>query len=53
MAIVLGYQRLKQTDIDRFYAPQAFGDQAAMQGDLQKELLRVLKATPTAKKIGG
>jgi hypothetical protein len=28
MATVLGYRRLRQTDIDRFYAPQAHGTQA-------------------------
>jgi hypothetical protein len=45
MATALGYRRLKQTDIDRFYAPQAHADQATIQGDLQKEFLRVLKDT--------
>ncbi len=39
----LGYPNLKQTDIDKFYAPQAHGDQAKMQNDTQIELLRVLK----------
>lgn len=53
MAQVLGYKTLTQTDIDKFYAPQVFGDQAAIQADLQKELVRVLKATQTLKKIGG
>ncbi|MGB7037472.1 MAG: DUF6680 family protein [Xanthobacteraceae bacterium] len=53
MAQVLGYKTLTQTDIDKYYAPQVLGDQAAMQADLQKELLRVLKATSTVKKLGG
>jgi hypothetical protein len=45
IAIALGYRRLKQTDIDRYYAPQVLTDQATMQGDMQKELLRVLRDT--------
>jgi hypothetical protein len=45
MATVLGYRRLRQTDIDRFYAPQAHGTQAALTQELQTEFLRVLKAT--------
>ena len=45
MAAALGYQRLRQTDIDRFYYPQLLADQAAAQTDLQSELLRVLKDT--------
>lgn len=43
MAAVLGYRRLRQTDIDRYYAPEAHGKQATLQQDLQKELLQVLK----------
>lgn len=39
----LGYKDLKQTEIDRFYSPQAFGDQITNQMLLQSELLRVLK----------
>ncbi len=45
MALALGYKRLKQIDIDRFYMPQSLVDQATMQGELQTEFLRVLKAT--------
>jgi len=45
IAISLGYRSLQQTDIDKFYIPQAFGDQAAVSAEIQKELLRVLKAT--------
>jgi hypothetical protein len=47
MAKVLGYRQLQQTDIDRFYAPQAHGTQAALNQELQNEFLRVLKATNT------
>lgn len=47
MAKALGYRRLQQTDIDRFYAPQAHGTQAALTQEMQIELLRVLKATQT------
>jgi uncharacterized protein DUF6680 len=45
MAVALGYHRLSQTDIDRFYAPQVFATQGALSQELQTELLRVLKAT--------
>lgn len=45
MAKVLGYKRLEQTQIDRFYAPQAHGTQAALNQDPQQELLRVLRGT--------
>jgi hypothetical protein len=45
MAKSLGYRSIQQTDIDKFYAPQAYGDQATMNAEIQKELLRVLKAT--------
>jgi hypothetical protein len=47
MAVSLGYSRLSQTDIDRFYSPQAMGDEAAAQKELRDELVRVLKATET------
>jgi hypothetical protein len=50
MGDVLGYRRLQQTDIDRFYSPEAHGTQAVLQKDMQTELLRVLKAT---KSLGG
>ena len=57
MAICLGYRRLRQTDIDRFYAPQAHATQGALTQDLQTELLRVLKSTEslhaTHRKDGG
>jgi len=45
MAKVLGYKNLQQTDIDKFYVPQDVGDNAQMQVNLAKELLRVLKST--------
>jgi uncharacterized protein DUF6680 len=45
MAESLGYHSIKQTDIDKFYTPQAYGDQAIVSAEIQKELLRVLKAT--------
>lgn len=43
MAQVLGYNDLKQTDIDKFYNPQAHGDESARNYEIQTELLRVLK----------
>jgi hypothetical protein len=45
MAQSLGYRSLQQTDIDRYYAPQAFADQASLNAEVQKEFLRVLKDT--------
>jgi hypothetical protein len=45
MATSLRYRSIQQTDIDKFYSPQAYGDQATMNAEIQKELLRVLKAT--------
>jgi hypothetical protein len=45
MATVLNYRRLRQTDIDRYYAPEAHSKQAVLIQDVQTELLRVLKAT--------
>jgi hypothetical protein len=53
MARSLGYRSLQQTDIDKFYAPQALGDQATLQVETQKEWLRVLKATPNLREIAG
>lgn len=41
----LDYPTLKQTDLDKFYIPQFFGDQMEIQGNIQQELLRVLKNT--------
>ena len=50
MAASLGYKALQQTDIDKFYVPQAHTDQAGRQGDLQTEFLRVLKASKSFSK---
>jgi hypothetical protein len=44
MAVALGYNRLRQTDIDRFYAPQALGTQAALALELQTEVLTRAKS---------
>lgn len=43
MASVLGYKDLKQTEIDRFYSPQYFGDQQETQNQIATEYLRVMK----------
>jgi hypothetical protein len=45
MALVLGYKRLQQTDIDRYYSPEVFGNELLAQKELRDELLRVLKET--------
>ena len=45
MAISLGYKKLKQTEIDRFYEPQANVDLGNNQQRLVSELLRVLAAS--------
>ena len=45
MAQCLGYKKLQQTDIDKFYTPIAHGDQAALNYKVQTELLRVLENT--------
>ena len=45
MARILGYKNLKQTEIDKFYTPIAFGQQYEISQELQNELLRVLKGT--------
>jgi uncharacterized protein DUF6680 len=45
MAAVLGYRRLRQTDIDRFYIPQTIADQSQLQTEIGTEFLRVLKDT--------
>lgn len=41
----LNYKNLKQTEIDRFYSPQHFGDIESTQGVLLKEQIRVLLRT--------
>lgn len=45
MARVLGYKRLQQTDIDKYYSPQAHGNQLELNYKTQKEFLRVLEAS--------
>ena len=45
MARVLDYKNLKQTEIDKFYTPIAYGKQYEISQELQNEFLRVLKET--------
>jgi hypothetical protein len=45
MARALGYKRLEQTDIDKFYSPQAHADQQHLNWQCQTEWLRVLQST--------
>jgi len=45
MASVLGYRKLKQTDIDKFYYPQSYIDALLAQNEAQAQWLRVLKNT--------
>ena len=45
MAKQLGFQNLEQTDIDKFYLPEAHGKQSELNAECQKEWLRVLKNT--------
>jgi hypothetical protein len=42
IALDLGYKNLKQTEIDKFYSPQFFGNQVANQEIVFQEFLRVL-----------
>lgn len=42
MAKVLGYD-IQQTDIDKFYSPQAHGDQAALNAQMNTEFLNFLR----------
>ncbi|HLD18572.1 MAG TPA: DUF6680 family protein [Candidatus Nanoarchaeia archaeon] len=41
----LGYKKLKQTDIEKFYTPVAHDTQAELNENIQKEFLRVLENT--------
>jgi len=43
MAQALGYKKLKQTEIEKFYTPVAHGTQAELNEKMQRELLRVLE----------
>jgi hypothetical protein len=45
MAKALGYTKLQQTDIDKFYIAEAHGAQADINAEFQREFLRVLKNT--------
>lgn len=45
MARALGFQRLQQTDIDKYYSPKVHTDLLAAQTEVQTEWLRVLKNT--------
>ncbi len=45
MAKTLGFRRLSQTDINKFYSPRFLGHQQQQAAELQSELLRVLKNT--------
>ena len=45
MAQSLGYKELKQTEIDRFYEPQAFVDEYNSNVLFRAEILRILKAS--------
>ena len=45
MAKDLGYNDIKQTDFDSFYAPILFDNQRKYQEDVNTELLRVLKSS--------
>lgn len=42
----LGYRYLQQTDIDKFYAPTAFAEQAHITEELVAQFLRVLRSIP-------
>lgn len=41
----LNYKKLKQTEIDRFYNPQAFEDKESQKELITKETIRILKQT--------
>ena len=45
MARALGYKKLEQTDIDKFYSPQVHGNQLELNYKCQTEWLRVLENT--------
>ena len=45
MAKELGYKNIRQTSIDKFYSPQAFGDRVGTDARLRSELLMVLDNT--------
>lgn len=45
MGQALGYKKLKQTEIEKFYTPVAHGTQAELNEKMQREFLRVLENT--------
>jgi len=45
MGQALGYKKLKQTEIEKFYTPVAHGTQAELNEKTQREFLRVLENT--------
>lgn len=45
MARSLGYTRLEQTDIDKYYSPQSHANIARMNFEIQIEWLRILRST--------
>lgn len=45
MAISLGYKKLRQTEIDRFYEPVQFGNDRKTQELCTNEFIRILKAS--------
>jgi len=52
MATSLGFRKLQQVDIDKYYSPQVHQDQLVAQAELQAELLRVLKNTAYFLNVG-
>jgi hypothetical protein len=49
MATALGYRRLRQTDIDKFYLPKAHGTQSELNQAIQMQLLAVLSGDKALK----
>lgn len=45
MGQALGYKKLKQTEIEKFYTPVAHGTQTELNEKMQREFLRVLENT--------
>ena len=45
IATALGYKKIKQTDLDKFYAPQYYADQQIRYGKLTDEMIRVFENT--------
>ncbi len=45
MACALGYSKMQQTDLDKFYVPQGHVDEIEFQREVQGQWLRVLKGT--------